>query len=65
MSSYRQIFKSTAIIGAAQVANIGIGIVRNKALAVFLAPAGFGLAGTYLTVTGFVGGVTGLGLGMM
>ena len=64
MSSYRQIFKSTAIIGAAQVANIGIGILRNKALAVFLAPAGFGLAGTYLTVTGFVGGVTGLGLGM-
>lgn len=64
MSSYRQIFKSTAVIGAAQVANIGIGIVRNKALAVFLAPAGFGLAGTYLTVTGFVGGVTGLGLGM-
>ena len=64
MSSYRQIFKSTAIIGAAQVANIGIGIVRNKALAVFLAPAGFGLAGTYLTVTGFVGGVSGLGLGM-
>ena len=64
MSSYRQIFKSTAVIGAAQVANIGIGIVRNKALAVLLAPAGFGLAGTYLTVTGFVGGVTGLGLGM-
>ena len=44
-SSYRQIFKSTAVIGAAQVANIGIGIVRNKALAVLLAPAGFGLAG--------------------
>jgi PST family polysaccharide transporter len=64
MSSYRQIFKSTAVIGAAQVANIGIGIMRNKALAVLLAPAGFGLAGTYLTVTGFVGGVTGLGLGM-
>jgi PST family polysaccharide transporter len=64
MSSYRQIFKSTAVIGAAQVANIGIGIVRNKALAVLLAPAGFGLAGIYLTVTGFVGGVTGLGLGM-
>lgn len=64
MSSYRQIFKSTAVIGASQVANIGIGIVRNKALALLLAPAGFGLAGTYLTVTGFVGGVTGLGLGM-
>jgi PST family polysaccharide transporter len=63
-SSYRQIFKSTAVIGATQVANIGIGVVRNKALAVLLAPAGFGLAGTYLTITGFVGGVTGLGLGM-
>ena len=64
MSSYRQIFKSTAVIGAAQVASIGIGIVRNKALAVLLAPAGFGLAGTYLTVAGSVGGITGLGLGM-
>jgi PST family polysaccharide transporter len=64
MSSYRQIFKSTALIGATEVANIGIGVIRNKVLAVLLAPAGFGLAGTYLTLTGFVGGVTGLGLGM-
>lgn len=63
-ASYRQIFKSTAIVGAAQVANIVIGIARNKALAVLLAPAGFGLAGTYLTVSGMVGGITGLGLGM-
>jgi PST family polysaccharide transporter len=64
MSSYRQIFKSTALIGATEVANIGIGVIRNKVLAVLLGTSGFGLAGTYLTLTGFVGGVTGLGLGM-
>jgi len=63
MSSYRQIFKSTALIGATQAANIIIGILRTKALAVLLGPAGMGLAGAYLTVAGFVGGVTGLGLG--
>src|ERR1043165_1637887 len=63
MSSYRQIFKSTALIGATQAANIVIGILRTKALAILLGPVGMGLAGTYLTVAGFVGGVAGLGLG--
>jgi hypothetical protein len=36
MSSYRQIFKSTAVIGAAQVANIGIGVARIKVMALLL-----------------------------
>jgi antigen flippase len=63
LSSYRQIFKSTAIIGGAQVASIAIGVVRNKALALMLGPVGIGLSGTYLTVAGMIGGVTGLGLG--
>ncbi len=45
MSSHRQIFKSTALIGGTQVINMGIGIVRTKALAVLLGPAGMGLAG--------------------
>src|ERR1039458_506462 len=62
MSSHRQIFKSTAIIGGAQVINMGIGIVRTKALAVLLGTAGMGLAGLYLSATGLIGSVAGLGL---
>ena len=63
MSSHRQIFKSTAIVGGAQVASIAIGVIRNKALALMLGPVGIGLSGTYLTAAGMIGGVTGLGLG--
>jgi PST family polysaccharide transporter len=62
MSSHRQIFKSTAIIGGAQVINMGIGIVRTKALAVLLGTAGMGLAGLYLSATALIGSVAGLGL---
>src|ERR1035438_3346860 len=62
MSSHRQIFKSTALIGGTQVINMGIGIVRTKALALMLGPAGMGLAGLYMTATGLIGSVTGLGL---
>ena len=45
--SYGQILKSSALIGGAQVANITIGIVRTKAMAMLLGPAGFGLFGLY------------------
>lgn len=62
MSSHRQIFKSSALIGGAQVINMGIGIVRTKALALMLGPAGMGLAGLYMTATGLIGSVAGLGL---
>lgn len=61
--SYRQIFKSTSLVGGAQVANILIGIVRTKALAVLLGPAGMGLAGMYQSATGLVGTLTGFGIG--
>lgn len=62
MSSHRQIFKSTALIGGTQVINMAIGIVRTKVLAVLLGPAGMGLAGLYLTATGLIGSVAGLGI---
>jgi len=61
--SYRQIFKSTSLVGGAQVANILIGIARTKALAVLLGPAGMGLAGMYQSATGLVGTLTGFGIG--
>lgn len=62
MSSHRQIFKSTALIGGAQIINLGIGIGRTKALALLLGPAGMGLAGLYLSATALIGSVAGLGL---
>jgi PST family polysaccharide transporter len=45
--SYGQILKSSALVGGSQVATIAIGIVRTKAMAVMLGPAGFGLMGLY------------------
>jgi PST family polysaccharide transporter len=63
MSSYRQIFKSTALVGGTQVITTIIGIVRTKALAVMLGPTGMGLAGLYMSATGVVGSIAGLGIG--
>jgi len=61
--SYRQIFKSTSIVGGSQVLNILNGIVRTKALAVLLGPSGMGLAGMYQSATSLVGTLTGFGIG--
>ena len=46
-TSYGQILKSSAWIGGSSVLVIGIGVVRTKAIAVMLGPAGFGLMGLY------------------
>lgn len=43
--SYRQILRSTSIIGGASVLNILIGLLRIKVAAVLLGPAGVGLIG--------------------
>ena len=45
--SYRQILRSTSIIGGASVINILIGLVRVKVAAVLLGPAGIGLIGLF------------------
>lgn len=62
MSSHRQIFKSTALIGGTQVINMVIGIFRTKVLAVLLGPAGMGLAGLYMSATALIGSIAGLGI---
>jgi enterobacterial common antigen flippase len=49
-SSYREIVRSSAIIGGASVVTIAVGIVRTKATAVLLGPAGLGLMGAYLLI---------------
>ena len=42
--TYGQILKSSALVGGSSGLNIAIGIVRTKAMAMLLGPAGFGLA---------------------
>lgn len=61
-SSHKQILKSSAIIGSASIINILIGLIRQKALAVLLGPAGIGLIGMLQTVMSTVSSVSGLGL---
>lgn len=48
--SHREILKSSALIGGSSAINIGIGIVRTKAMALLLDPAGYGVMGAYVQV---------------
>jgi antigen flippase len=60
--SYGQILKSSAIIGGSSVLNIGFGIVRTKAMALFLGPAGVGLLGLYGSIADLARCLAGLGI---
>jgi enterobacterial common antigen flippase len=60
--SYGQILKSSALIGGSQVASIAIRIIRTKAMAMLLGPAGVGLMGVYESITNLVQSVAGVGI---
>jgi antigen flippase len=60
--SYFQILKSSALVGGAQAANIVIGIVRTKTMAILLGPAGFGLFGLYNSILSLAQNFAGLGI---
>jgi PST family polysaccharide transporter len=60
--SYAQILRSSSIIGGATGINYIIGLVRTKAVAVLLGPAGVGLVGMYVSITGLVSTIAQLGL---
>jgi len=60
--SYAQILKSSAIVGGSTVLNIGIGIVRTKAIALILGPGGFGLAGLYTSIITLTQNIAGIGI---
>ena len=62
-SSHRQILRSSAIIGGASVINILISLLRMKAAAVLLGPAGVGLVGILQNLIATASGVAGLGFG--
>lgn len=44
-STYRQILRSSAIVGGSSIASMMIGLVRTKVMAMLLGPAGVGLMG--------------------
>ena len=60
--SYSQILKSSALIGGSQVLTILIGIVRTKAMAVFLGPAGFGLMSLYSSIVDLARNIAEMGI---
>jgi O-antigen/teichoic acid export membrane protein len=62
-SSYRQILRSTSIIGGASVINILISLLRTKVAAVLLGPAGIGLIGLFQNLLATASSVTALGFG--
>ena len=63
MTSHRQVFRSSAIIGGASVINMVISIVKVKVLAVLLGPAGIGLMGLYQNIMGMASTLAGCGMG--
>jgi len=62
-NSYRQILRSSSIIGGASVINIVIGLLRVKVAAVLLGPAGVGLIGLLQSLMATASTVAALGFG--
>ena len=62
-NSYRTILRSSSIMGAASVANVVIGLVRMKIVAVLLGPAGIGFVGLLLSLMQTAAAVAAMGLG--
>lgn len=60
--TYGQILKSSALIGGSSAINIAVGIIRTKAMAVILGPAGFGLMGVYGSIIDLAQSVAGMGI---
>ena len=61
---YRQIVKSTGLVGIGQVLAILIQMVRVKALALLVGTAGMGIAGLYLSAVDILCTVSGMGIGV-
>jgi PST family polysaccharide transporter len=60
--TYGQILRSSAVIGGSSVLKIGLGIVRAKAMAVLLEPAGFGLLGLFGSIADLAQSVASMGI---
>ena len=60
--TYGQILKSSALIGGSSMLNIAISMVRTKAMAVLLGPAGFGLMSVYGSISDLALSIASLGI---
>jgi PST family polysaccharide transporter len=60
--SYGQILKSSALIGGSSLVNIVVSIVRSKAMALLLGPAGVGLMGLYWSILDLTQSIAGMGI---
>lgn len=61
-NTHGQILKSSAMVGGSSVLNIVIGVVRTKAMAVLLGPAGFGLFGLFGSIVTLTQTLAGMGV---
>lgn len=62
-SSHRQILRSSSIVGGASLINIGLSLLRMKAAALVVGPAGVGLIGLLQNFLAAGSTLAGLGLG--
>ncbi len=62
-SSYKQILRSSSIIGGASAINIVVGLLRTKVAAMLLGPAGVGMIGLFQTLMATGSSVSALGFG--
>jgi antigen flippase len=60
--SYGQILKSTALVGGSSAVTVVVGIVRTKAMALCLGPAGVGVMGLYGSIADLAYNLAGMGI---
>jgi enterobacterial common antigen flippase len=60
--SYGEAIRSSALIGASSLANVCVGIVRTKVMALLLGQAGIGLRGLYTAIVEVTRNIAGLGI---
>ena len=60
--SYSQILSSTALIGGSSVASVLFSVIRTKAMALLLGPAGVGLMGVYGSIADVAQSLSGMGI---
>lgn len=64
MPTYRQIFKSTGLLGSVQALYIAIAVVRNKVAALLIGVTGMGLADIFARSLELVGNATNFGFSL-
>jgi len=60
--TYHQILRSSALIGGSTAFTVGMGLLRSKAMALLLGPAGFGLMGLYGSIVQLAQSIAGMGV---